>query len=124
MPILGLDHVQLAAPPGCESAARRFFAELLGLEEVAKPAALQARGGVWFSLGAQQLHVGVEVDFVAARKAHPALRVRGDELDALAARLAGAGVEVAWDDALPDVRRFYVHDPWGNRLELIAGRAF
>jgi hypothetical protein len=31
----GLDHVQVAAPPGCEREARRFYGELLGLRELA-----------------------------------------------------------------------------------------
>ena len=111
-----LDHVQLAAPPGCEPEARRFYGELLGLVEVPKPAALAGRGGVWFD----QLHIGVEQPFSPARKAHPALRVTHDELDALAGRLAAAGATVTWDDALPGVRRFYTEDPWGNRLELLS----
>ncbi len=110
--------MQVAAPPGCEAAARRFYGELIGLPEVAKPAPLAARGGVWFAAGAQQLHVGVERDFAPARKAHPALLA--DDLDAIAARLAGAGVPVTWDDDLPGVRRFYAEDPWGNRVELLA----
>jgi catechol 2,3-dioxygenase-like lactoylglutathione lyase family enzyme len=117
--ILGLDHVQIAAPPGAEAAAREFFGGLLGLEEVEKPAALRERGGAWFQLGAQQLHVGIEADFAPARKAHPALRVEPGDLDGLAARLAAAGVPITWDDALLPVRRFYAEDPWGNRLELI-----
>jgi catechol 2,3-dioxygenase-like lactoylglutathione lyase family enzyme len=115
--VLGLDHVQLAGPPGCEADARAFYGELLGLPELEKPPVLAARGGVWFQCGAQQLHLGVEEPFAPARKAHPALAV-GD-LDALAERLAGAGVEVTWDDAIPGVRRFYAADPFGNRLELV-----
>jgi catechol 2,3-dioxygenase-like lactoylglutathione lyase family enzyme len=115
--IVGLDHVQLAAPAGCEAAARRFFGELLGLEELTKPEPLRARGGVWFRAGAQQLHVGVAPDFAPAGKAHPAFAVA--DLEALAERLADAGVELEWDDALPGVRRFYAADPWGNRLELL-----
>jgi catechol 2,3-dioxygenase-like lactoylglutathione lyase family enzyme len=111
--ILGIDHVQLAAPPGCEERARAFYGDVLGLEELTKPAALAARGGCWFRAGAQQLHVGVEDDFVPARKAHPALVV--DDLDALAARLG----DVQWDDAIPGVRRFYATDPFGNRLEFL-----
>lgn len=118
---LGLDHVQVAAPPGCEEAARRFYGELFGLPEVAKPDPIRGRGGVWFRLGAHQLHVGVEEAFSPARQAHPALRVAPEELDPLAKRLAAAGVKVAWDDALPDVRRFYTEDPWGNRVEVLAG---
>ncbi len=68
----GIDHVQLAAPAGCEDDARAFFGELLGLDEIEKPEALRARGGAWFQVGAQQLHVGVEPGFAPARKAHPA----------------------------------------------------
>lgn len=89
------------------------------MEEVEKPAALRARGGVWFRAGAQQLHVGVEEPFVPARKAHPALRVA--DLGALVASLVAAGVEVTPDDTIPGVRRVYVADPFGNRVELTAG---
>jgi catechol 2,3-dioxygenase-like lactoylglutathione lyase family enzyme len=118
---LTLDHVQLAAPPGCEPAARRFYGELLGLAEIPKPEPLRGRGGVWFALAAGgQLHIGVEDPFAPALKAHPALRVEDARaLDALAVSLADAGVAVTWDESLPDVRRFYAADPWGNRLELL-----
>ncbi|WP_028065823.1 VOC family protein [Solirubrobacter soli] len=111
--ISGLDHVQVAAPPGCEAEARAFYGGLLGLREVEKPPALAARGGVWFGF----LHVGVTPDFVPARKAHPALRVT--ELEVLADRLLEAGVEVRWDEEIPGVARFYADDPWGNRLEFV-----
>jgi catechol 2,3-dioxygenase-like lactoylglutathione lyase family enzyme len=118
-PVAGLDHVQVAAPPGCEAEARRFYGELLGLPEVAKPAPLDARGGVWFACGAhQQLHVGVDPRHAPALKAHPALLV--SKLDDLAKTLEHAGAPVTWDDALAGVRRFFTADPWGNRLELIA----
>lgn len=121
MPLsLGLDHVQLAAPPGCEDDARRFFGGLLDLEEIEKPEPLRGRGGVWFRLGSHELHIGVEESFAPARKAHPALRVRGEELDVVAARLAAAGECVDWDDSLPGRRRFYTADPWGNRIEILA----
>lgn len=119
-----LDHVQLAAPPGCEDRARDFYGGLLELDEIRKPEALRARGGVWFALnGVQQLHIGVEDPFVPARKAHPALVVEPQRLDELAARLTRAGIEVRWDDRIASVRRFYVADPWGNRLEILAARA-
>jgi catechol 2,3-dioxygenase-like lactoylglutathione lyase family enzyme len=118
--VVGLDHVQVAAPKGCEREARRFYGDLLGLPEINKPGPLRGRGGVWFGVGAQQLHIGVQEPFSPARKAHPALRVRAHELDALALRLAEAGSEVIWDEELPDVRRFFSEDPWGNRIELMA----
>lgn len=119
--MLELDHVQIAAPPGCEEEARRFFGDLLGLEEIEKPEPLRARGGAWFALdGEHQLHIGVEEPFAAARKAHPAFRLPAADLDELADRLEAAGERVEWDDSLPGTRRFYTADPWGNRLELLA----
>ena len=120
MAIEAIDHVQLAAPPGCEADARRFFGELLGLAEVAKPPSLRGRGGVWFAVGDQQLHVGVDEGFAAARKAHPALRVGAGALEELAGRLVTAGCEIRWDEEIEGVRRFYCEDPWGNRIELLA----
>ena len=120
MSIVGLDHVQVAAPPGCEADARRFYGGVLDLPELPKPEALAARGGVWFALGSgQALHVGVTEDFAPARKAHPALAVAEGTLAVLAERLVEAGCEVRWDGALPGVARLHVDDPWGNRLELV-----
>jgi catechol 2,3-dioxygenase-like lactoylglutathione lyase family enzyme len=118
-----LDHVQIAAPPGCESAGRHFFGDLLGLPELEKPEVPSGRGGVWFALDGQQLHVGVERSFSPALKAHPALRVPPEELDALALRLETADAKVLWDDSLPGERRFYSEDPWGNRIEFLAVKA-
>jgi catechol 2,3-dioxygenase-like lactoylglutathione lyase family enzyme len=117
----GLDHVQVAAPPGCEREARSFYGGLLGLPELVKPDDLQRGGGVWFAAGAQELHVGVAEDFAPARKAHPGLRVDSDAaLDALAGALTTAGADVEWDDRIPGRRRFFTSDPWGNRVELLA----
>lgn len=116
--MLGLDHVQVAAPAGCEDDARRFYGELLGLEELPKPESLAGRGGVWFRIGEQELHVGVAQDFRPSRKAHPALSV--DDLAALRLRLREAGVETRDDVPLPGVAdRLHVDDPFGNRLELL-----
>lgn len=75
--VIGLDHVQLAMPAGQESQARAFYSGVLGLKEEPEPANLAKRSGVWFSGGALRLHLGVDPDFHAARKAHPALNVSG-----------------------------------------------
>ena len=115
-----LDHVQLAAPPGSEDEARRFYGEMLGLEEIPKPQPLQASGGLWFRLGDRELHLGIEEPFAPARKAHPGLRTQPDRLAALAVRLEAAGAPVQWDERYPGVRRFYTADPFGNRLEILA----
>ena len=120
---VGIDHVQLAAPPGCEADARRFFGGLLGLEEIPKPAPLAVRGGLWFQCGAQQIHIGVEKDFRPALKAHPALRLIDEAaVDALKARLQAAGVAVKDDREIENASRFFANDPWGNRLEFVASK--
>ena len=115
--ICSIDHVQIAAPEGCEEAARRFYSDLLGMKEIEKPSPLRERGGCWFECGVQQLHIGVERDFRPARKAHPAFAVA--DLRALRETLLVRGVAVIEDDNLPGTERFYSEDPWGNRLEFI-----
>lgn len=116
------DHVQLAMPKGEEDRARAFYRDVLEMTEIPKPAPLAANGGVWFQAGDVELHLGVEEHFQPAKKAHPAVRVA--DIDALAARCEANGQEVDFDDRYPGVRRFYVHDPFGNRLEVMeaAGR--
>ncbi|HEV2417502.1 MAG TPA: hypothetical protein VGX94_06845 [Terriglobia bacterium] len=88
-----IDHVQLAAPKGCEREARDFFGRLLELEEIEKPAPLRARGGCWFKAGTRQLHIGIEEPFSPATKAHPAFAVR--DIDAVFAVLQGASPRAA-----------------------------
>lgn len=117
MAVVGIDHVQLAIPPGGEPDAERFFVDLLGMARVPKPEPLAARGGCWFESGSVQVHVGVEEDFRPARKAHPALAVT--ELDDLVARLERAGVEVRTGDTVDGRVQRFVDDPFGNRIELV-----
>jgi catechol 2,3-dioxygenase-like lactoylglutathione lyase family enzyme len=120
MPVVGLDHVQLAMPAGGEDAARRFYVDVLGLEEVPKPAGLAGKGGAWFRRGGVELHLGVEPDFRPARKAHPALRVEG--LPTLIVRCVNGGHPVERAVPVAGIERVYVADPFGNRIELIERR--
>lgn len=112
-----LDHVQLAIPEGAEEMCRPFWTDLLGLDEIAKPAGLAGRGGAWFKGPEMELHLGVDPEFRPAKKAHPAL-VTG-RLDALAERLLAAGRPVRWDEAIAGRKRFFTEHPVGNRIELI-----
>jgi catechol 2,3-dioxygenase-like lactoylglutathione lyase family enzyme len=114
--ITALDHVQVAIPRGGEDQARLFYAGLLGMVEIEKPAALKPRGGCWFSSGSAVLHLGVEEPFHPAQKAHPAFLTTG--LAALFDRLAASGYDgIRADRELPGIRRFHVFDPFGNRIE-------
>ncbi len=115
--IIGIDHIQLAMPKGEEPRARAFFEGVLDMPEIPKPESLKGRGGCWFACGQQELHVGVEEGFRAAKKAHPAFLVKN--LDTLKARLEGTGVEILHQPPLPGACRFFIKDPFGNRIEFI-----
>ncbi len=118
--ITGLDHVQVCAPPDCEAAARAFFTGVLGLPELQKPERLRANGGAWFGLpDGRQLHVGVQLPFTPADKAHPCLRCA--DLDRVVAHLNARGVTTTPDDRAGG-RRVYLQDPWGNRFEIVEDR--
>lgn len=117
MTLTGIEHVQLAMPAGGEEQATAFYEELLGIPRVPKPPHLAARGGCWFESDRVKVHLGVDVDFRPATKAHPAFLV--DDVRALASRLAAAGVDVIDDQPLEGFDRIYVHDPFGNRIELM-----
>ena len=105
-------------PAGGEAQAREFYGLLLGLAEIAKPARLAARGGLWFQCGSIQLHLGVDADFMPAMKAHPGLLV-GNLAELIAALTAGRH-EVKYDtERMAGFDRAFTADPFGNRIELL-----
>jgi catechol 2,3-dioxygenase-like lactoylglutathione lyase family enzyme len=115
--IVGIHHIQMEAPPGCEEAARTFYSDILGLEEMEKPEQLRSRGGVWFACGPQQIHIGVTKNFEPRHKGHPALEVHN--LPGWRMRLIAFNIALTEDEPLPGWSRFYITDPWGNRIELL-----
>lgn len=104
-------------PPGGEELARDFYIGVLRFAEIPKLVTVGTTGGVWFRTGEVELHLGVEEDFRPSRRGHPAFRV--DAIDDLAESCRSGGFEVLWDARYPGVRRFYVHDPFGNRIEVM-----
>jgi hypothetical protein len=113
-----IDHVQIAIPVGGEELGRLFFGDLLGLDEIPKPAAMQGRGGCWFDLGTGvQLHLGAEAGFRPARKAHVALAT--SRLDLIRKRLSDSGHETHDDMPIDGRARFFTFDPFGNRIEFL-----
>ena len=115
--LIGLDHVQLAMPPGAEAEAEAFYTGVLGIPRVTKPEVLAKRGGCWFEQPGLRVHLGVEADFRPAQKAHPALAVHN--LGGLVERLRSSGIAVTPGEGLPGLDQAYVDDPFGNRIELI-----
>jgi catechol 2,3-dioxygenase-like lactoylglutathione lyase family enzyme len=121
MAVQRIDHILIAMPAGREEEARAFYHGMLGLTEMHKPAELAGRGGCWFASGAVTVHLGVDKNFVAAGKAHPAFIV--DRLADMVSKLKQAGYRVTEDEPLPGCDRRHVHDPFGNRIELIEPHA-
>lgn len=117
MQVTGYDHVNLVMPAGGEDEARAFYEGILGLPAKPKPASLQARAVLWFGNDSVTVHIGVEEGFRPARQAHPAFRIDG--LAELRARCEAAGYATSEDQPIPGYDRFFVNDPFGNRIELM-----
>ena len=121
--ITGLDHVNLLIDAGDDalSRARAFYQELLGLVPLERPANTDSGSpGVWYQCGVQQLHLTIEKDASVVNRnsrRHPAFRVAS--LAALRQRLESAGIEIIAGNRFPGQERFFVRDPWGNRLEFV-----
>ncbi|WP_068773727.1 VOC family protein [Paenibacillus sp. FJAT-26967] len=116
--IIGLHHAQITIPPNQEEQAKQFYCGVLGLEEIAKPAALAGRGGFWVTAGDRQIHIGTENGVDRMRtKAHLAYQV--EDIAEAECKLAEAGIEVLDAVPIPGYERFEFRDPFGNRVELI-----
>ena len=77
-----LNHVQICIPKNKEEEARKFYCELLGLEEIEKPEYLKKNGGFWLKIADIELHIGAE-DIENKSKRHPAFEV--EELEKIKA---------------------------------------
>jgi catechol 2,3-dioxygenase-like lactoylglutathione lyase family enzyme len=110
-----IDHVSVLVTDPARS--RAFYRDLLGLREIAKPRTFDFPV-LWFDLGGQHLHLLVKPQPDAASARHFALRVR----DVPGARdyFRQHGVAVQETTPIPHCDRFFVFDPDGNRIEIIA----
>jgi predicted enzyme related to lactoylglutathione lyase len=117
MPILSIDHVQIAIPVASEDRARAFYSGILGSPKSPSPRRWPSAKSIWFVAGGVNLHLGVEPDFHPAKRAHPAFVVTG--LDTILAACERAGLPTKPDTSCNGLRRVNVFDPFGNRLELM-----
>lgn len=111
-----LSHVNITMPKGGEAIARAFYGELLGLREVPKPESIRNRGGVWFEAGGLDIHISVEEQRAGA-DAYRHFGLECADVDGVRERLTAAGVLVKEGRPVP-WRRFFVYDPFGNRIEI------
>jgi catechol 2,3-dioxygenase-like lactoylglutathione lyase family enzyme len=115
-----IHHVNVTVPKSLEDAAKHFYREVMGLEEVPKPESSRARGGAWYQLGPVQLHLSVE-DLEGAPRSKRHVCYTVPDLASAEERFRSAGVEIIPEDRpVPGWTRFYVRDPAGNRLEIAA----
>lgn len=115
-----IDHIQLVMPGGEEDAARKFYGELLGFEEIEKPDSLKQTGGVWYKTGNIELHLGIEKDGTTGtglKKEHPAFEIRG--LKEVKSYLAENRVNIKEEIPIKGRQRFSIYDPFGNRIEFL-----
>jgi len=118
MKITELNHVQVTVTESAEAASKRFYREILGLEQIHKPDASSTRGA-WYRVGPVELHLSVEDSATEnhSSKRHVCFVV--SDVTAAEARLREAGVEILPDKRpIPGWKRFYVRDPGGNRIEV------
>lgn len=113
-----LSHISITMPTGEDQRARWFYRGCLGLREIPKPETSCTPGGIWFDVGGLELHISAE----ERRGGCDAQRHLGfgcGDVEKLRARLEAAGVEI--ENAVEKPwKRFFVHDPFGNRIEIHA----
>lgn len=115
-----LTHITIPMPQGGEDLAREFYSRILGLRELARPEPARARDGVWFEVGGMELHLSVADERVRdGARLHFSLGC-GD-VDGLKAKMQAAGIAIEPGPAAPR-QSFFVHDPFGNRIEVHAPR--
>jgi catechol 2,3-dioxygenase-like lactoylglutathione lyase family enzyme len=96
--------------------SRAFYRDLLGLPEAPRPADA-GRAGCWFELGGVGVHLSAEPGAQnASSKRHVAFEV--EDLDAARAELSRHAVPIEEGKPMAGVRRLFVRDPSGNRIEL------
>ena len=117
MLVTQLNHVALRVSDTAKSS--RFFADVLGLAPIARPAF--DFPGAWFRIGAdQELHLiegPADANGQASRGNHFAMMV--DSIDAAAERLRARGLPFRGPNPRPDgAMQIFLEDPDGHVIEL------
>ena len=114
-----LSHVNVTMPKDGEVIARMFYTGQLGMRELVGPECVELPGGVCFEAGGLALHLSVEEQRMGA-DTHRHFGLGCGNVDGLRARLKAAGVEIEDGPPAPPWKRFFIRDPFGNRIEVHA----
>lgn len=112
-----LHHVQICIPVGFEAEARRFYTDMLGLQEIEKPKQIS---GIWYRVGESELHLGIEPEMYPTKR-FPSFEV--ESLDAVRKHLAAHNITIKEESPIPGFQRMSFLDPWKNKLELLQRNA-
>lgn len=114
-----LNHITVAVPAGEHDKVREFYGEVLGLEEIPRPATLnRAYDLIWFKFLDIVLHLDFTPPWVRpAENRHIAFEVV--DLPAIRRYLESKRVSIREAVVMPDRDRFYLLDPFGNYFELL-----
>ena len=114
-----LNHITVAVPAGEHDKVRAFYGDVLGLEEILRPDALnKVYDLMWFKFLDIQLHLDFTPPWTKlAENRHIALEV--ENLPAVRRYLEGKQATILEAVAMPDRDRFYLLDPFGNYFELL-----
>ncbi len=111
-----IDHIHFCVPPERLEDARRFYTEIIGLQQTERPDHLFSTPGYWFNIGNAALHIGVEPSLPRSTR-HTAFEVI--DVDAAREHLENNNVEIVEEPQIPGRKRFAFIDPFGNRIELL-----
>lgn len=109
-----IDHVSVLITDVERS--RRFYRDVLGLKEIAKPKTFNFVA-LWFDLGNQQLHLLLKEKPDPKSARHFALSVA--DVPAARAYFREKGIAIEETTVIPGADRFFVLDPDFNRIEVI-----
>lgn len=120
MPVSGLHHINFRAPSATIEALRRFYIDVLGLEEGMRPAF--GSQGYWLYAGSHPVvHLSLPRGPAAegGRGTIDHVAFACEDLDAMRARLDARGIDyrVAQVPAVKQIQVF-LNDPAGNGVEL------
>lgn len=110
-----IDHVAIIVTD--LSRSKRFYTEVLGLREVARPESFDFPGA-WFEIGPTFLHLLGKPAPDTSSPRHFCLWV--PDIRAAASQIEADGANVQWNlrHKIPGVDRFFCYDPDGNRIEV------
>lgn len=108
-----LDHILLPIPSGKRAEAQAFYTGVLGLQEVPGE---HPGGALWFSIADIELHLREEDGGIYSKR-HPAFEITN--LDEAKTELQNHGIELTYSSEIDGRQRFFFHDPFGNRIELL-----